>query len=163
MGTSNWQHIPFCVEVLMRIEPRRVLDVGVGFGRWGIIVREFCDVWFGRVLPEQWSVYVEGIEAFAPSISSYHSSFYNKIWVGDAVEVFSRIDKSWDVVILVMFWSTSLEKMQRSYCYGQLITQTMSLLIFPSVMIGIKEKCMEIRMNNIAAYGLRRIFLASSW
>lgn len=83
----------------MRIEPRRVLDVGVGFGRWGIIVREFCDVWFGRVLPEQWSVYVEGIEAFAPSISSYHSSFYNKIWVGDAVEVFSRIDKSWDVVI----------------------------------------------------------------
>ena len=26
-----------------------VLDVGVGFGRWGIIVREFCDVWFARV------------------------------------------------------------------------------------------------------------------
>ncbi|MDW8146907.1 MAG: hypothetical protein RMJ48_11560 [Roseiflexaceae bacterium] len=99
MGTSNWQHIPFCVEVLMKIEPKCVLDVGVGFGRWGIIVREFCDVWFGRVLPEQWSVYIEGIEAFAPNISDYHSYFYNKIYVGDALEIIPRMDGFWDVVI----------------------------------------------------------------
>ena len=99
MGTSNWQHIPFCVEVLMKIEPKRVLDVGVGFGRWGIIVREFCDVWFGRVLPEQWSVYIEGIEVFEPNISPYHKYFYNKIHIGDALDIIPGIDELWDVVI----------------------------------------------------------------
>lgn len=99
MGTSNWQHIPFCIEVLMKIEPKRVLDVGVGFGRWGIIVREFCDVWFGRVLPEQWLVCIEGIEAFEPNISDYHRYFYNKIYLGDAFEVIPKLDVHYDVVI----------------------------------------------------------------
>ena len=99
MGTSNWQNIPFCVEALMRIAPQRVLDVGVGFGRWGIIVREFCDVWYGRVSEQQWSVHVEGIEAFKNNIASYHKAFYNKIYYGDAREVILKLDSSWDVVI----------------------------------------------------------------
>lgn len=99
MGTSNWQNIPYCVEILMKIAPKRVLDVGVGFGRWGMIVREFCDVWFQRVFPDQWGVHLEGIEAFPKSISDYHRAFYNRIHIGDAADLVGRQPGPWDVTI----------------------------------------------------------------
>jgi hypothetical protein len=99
LGTSNWQQIPFCIEALMKIAPRRVLDVGVGFGRWGIIVREFCDVWYQRVFKDQWEVHLEGIEAFPRSIVDYHREFYNKIHIGDAAQIVPALPGPWDVVI----------------------------------------------------------------
>ena len=99
MGTSNWQQIPFCIDVLMKIAPSRVLDIGVGFGRWGIILREFCEVWSGRIFREQWKIQVEGIEGFPRNINDYHGSFYNKIHFGDAAELLPAIAGPWSVVI----------------------------------------------------------------
>lgn len=100
MGTSNWQNIPFCVEVLITVAPRRVLDVGVGFGRWGMVVREFCENWFGRELPSDWEIHVEGIEAFAECIADYHRGFYDQIHVADAREILpSLLEERWDMVI----------------------------------------------------------------
>jgi len=99
MGTSNWQHIPFVVDALMRIEPSRVLDVGVGFGRWGILAREFGDVWPGRVHRPAWRVRVEGIEAFAPNVAEYHRAFYDVIHEGDAADVLPALAEPYDLVI----------------------------------------------------------------
>jgi hypothetical protein len=99
MGTSNWQNIPFCIEALMKIAPQRVLDVGVGFGRWGIITREFCDVWYGRIFKPQWAVHIEGIEGFKKSIADYHYTFYNQIHFGDARKIIPSLKDNWDVVI----------------------------------------------------------------
>lgn len=99
MGTSNWQQIPFCIDVLMRAEPKRVLDIGVGFGRWGMIVREFCDVWYTRIFKDQWAVQLEGIEAFPRSITDYHQSFYNKIHIGDAADILPTLPGPWSVII----------------------------------------------------------------
>ena len=99
MGTSNWQNIPFCVEALMKIAPERVLDVGVGFGRWGMIVREFCDVWYGRVSPDAWTVHIEGIEAFPKNVAPYHGHFYAKIHTIDAADFFRTVEDAFDVII----------------------------------------------------------------
>jgi hypothetical protein len=99
LGTSNWQQIPFCIDALMKISPKRVLDVGVGFGRWGMIVREFCDVWYQRVFKDEWQVHIEGIEAFPRSITDYHRDFYNKIHVGDAAQLIPTLPGPWGVTI----------------------------------------------------------------
>jgi len=99
MGTSNWQNISFCVDALMKIEPRRVLDIGVGFGRWGILTREFCEVWYQRVTPPEWIVQIEGIEGFEANIADYHRHFYNKIHTGDARDVIPTLPAGWDVVV----------------------------------------------------------------
>lgn len=84
----------------MQIQPKRVVDIGVGFGRWGMILREFGEVWFSRVLPEQWEIDIEGIEAFEGSIVDYHRQFYNRIHVGDALEVLPGLDGDWTLAIL---------------------------------------------------------------
>ena len=99
MGTSNWQQIPFCVEAMMRIEPKRVLDIGVGFGRWGIMAREFCDVWFGRVLRSRWKVRIEGVEAYPKNIDAYHSHFYDKIHVGDLRNLLPGFKDRWNLIL----------------------------------------------------------------
>jgi hypothetical protein len=99
MGTSNWQNIPFCIEALMKIAPTRVLDIGVGYGRWGMIVREFCDIWYGRVFRADWTVQIEGVEGFAPNIGDYHNVFYNKIHIGDFRKVVATLSGKWSVVI----------------------------------------------------------------
>lgn len=99
MGTSNWHHIPFVAEAMLSIAPDSVLDVGVGFGRWGILAREFCDVWPGRVHREQWRTRVEGIEAFPKNIAEYHLAFYDAIHHGDAAEILPRLPGPYDLII----------------------------------------------------------------
>ncbi len=99
MGTSNWQQIPFCVDALLDIAPMRVLDVGVGFGRWGVLVREFCEVWKGRIHRDEWRVWLEGIEVFPQNVEEYHHLFYSWVQVGDAAEIIGRMTDRWDLVI----------------------------------------------------------------
>lgn len=99
MGTSNWQNIPFCIDVLMKIAPSRVLDVGVGFGRWGVVLREFCDVWYGRIHAPDWKIEIHGIEGFEKNLSAYHRSFYTHLHVGDANDLIHSIPGPWSVVI----------------------------------------------------------------
>lgn len=99
VGTSNWQHIPFCVEVLMKINPSSVLDVGVGFGRWGILTREFCEVWNGRVFKDLWTIRIEGIEGFARSVTDYHSDFYNHVHIGDAALLIPQLKGPWSATV----------------------------------------------------------------
>ena len=99
MGTSNWQNIPYCIEIFREFEPKTILDIGVGFGRWGILAREFLEVWYGRNNPKTWQLRVEGIEAFEPAISSYHHAFYNHIHIGDAFDILLKVEE-FELVIL---------------------------------------------------------------
>lgn len=99
MGTSNWQNISFCVDEIRRIKPKSVLDVGIGFGRWGILIREFCDVWEGRTHPHQWKVHIEGIEAFAGNIQEYHKSFYNIVHLDDARNIIPAMTSRFDLIV----------------------------------------------------------------
>jgi predicted O-methyltransferase YrrM/SAM-dependent methyltransferase len=99
MGTSNWQHLPYCIDVLMAVNPRRVLDVGVGFGRWGAMTREFCELWQERVLPNSWLVRVEGIEAFPGQLGDWQRSLYNQIHIGDARKLLPKLPGDRDLII----------------------------------------------------------------
>lgn len=99
MGTSNWQNISYCVEILREFEPKSILDIGIGFGRWGILTREFLDVWYGRDNPKTWQIWVEGIEAYESAISGYHHAFYNRIHIGDAFDILPEMGE-FDLVIL---------------------------------------------------------------
>ena len=99
MGTSNWQNISYCVGSLRRLMPASVLDVGTGFGRWGMLCREFLDVWEGREAKELWQVRIDGIEAFPECLTPLHDYVYDHVHVGDAVEVLPSLGE-YDVVYL---------------------------------------------------------------
>jgi hypothetical protein len=99
VGTSNWQNISYCVGLLRRIKPSSVLDIGAGFGRWGVLAREFLDVWEGREARGLWKTRIEGIEVFAGCLTPVHDYVYDRVHVGDAVELLPQLG-AYDVVYL---------------------------------------------------------------
>ena len=101
MGTSNWQNISYCISIIRTLDPQSILDIGVGFGRWGILCREFLEVWEGKTYPENWSRQIDGIEIFEKNIQPWHSFFYNNLIVGDAYEKLnSTPQNAYDLIII---------------------------------------------------------------
>lgn len=98
MGTSNWQNISYSVELIRQIQPKSVLDVGCGFGRWGFLCREFLDVWEGRTYPESWVLRIEGIEVFPRNVTPAHSYIYDRVHVGDAKSLIGSLGE-YDLMI----------------------------------------------------------------
>ncbi|HEX8220872.1 MAG TPA: class I SAM-dependent methyltransferase [Chloroflexia bacterium] len=98
MGTSNWQNISYSIEMIREINPRSVLDVGSGFGRWGFLCREMLDVWEGRTYPESWQVRIDAIEAFPPNITPVYDYVYDNVYKGDAAKIIDELGE-YDLII----------------------------------------------------------------
>lgn len=98
MCTSDASNIPFVVAELQRLRPGSVLDVGVGFGKVGMLVREYLECWYGRYAPSSWQIAVEGIEIFEGYRNPLWSSMYNRVHVGDARDLVGKIGR-FDVAI----------------------------------------------------------------
>jgi hypothetical protein len=74
MGTSDAANIPFVVSELQRLQPQSILDVGMGFGKWGVLAREYLDVWGGRCRPADWRRCRWRACPCGPSSSRHHPS-----------------------------------------------------------------------------------------
>jgi hypothetical protein len=99
MGTSNWQNISYCIELIRRINPASILDVGAGFGRWGILSREFLEIWDECNYSDTWKINVDAVEIFGDYIKPYHSYFYDNVYTENAVGFINNTDKKYDLII----------------------------------------------------------------
>lgn len=84
--------------LIMDVAPVTVLDVGIGFGKYGFLAREYADVWFGRLKKEEWKTRIVGIEIFEPYIQELQRMIYSEIVIGNALEVL-RLAGKYDVII----------------------------------------------------------------
>ncbi len=72
------------------LQPQRVLDIGVGNGRMGFLAREYGhQPWHPRARGD--GVEVHGIEGYEPYIGDLQRSIYDRLLIGDAVEVLERM------------------------------------------------------------------------
>lgn len=97
MSLSSLKAVELTVDLILKLQPESFLDIGVGNGKWGVIFREYTDIWQGRTLKQQWKAQIDGIEIFAPLIQEHQRSMYKRIFVGNA---FTLIDElhSYDFV-----------------------------------------------------------------
>lgn len=98
MGTSNWQNISYNIELVRKLDPESILDVGVGFGRWGILFREFLEIWDNGRYDGNWQRVIDGIEIFPGYIKDYHSYFYNEIYTENALKHLEFAEKKYDLI-----------------------------------------------------------------
>jgi hypothetical protein len=84
------------------IKPKTVLDVGVGWGTFGVIVREKTDVVEGRWQKKDWEVVIRGIEVWQAYITMPHVEYiYDELHHGNIVEYCSEIEREkehWDLI-----------------------------------------------------------------
>lgn len=98
MPVSDYRQISEVLHMIAQLKPRRILDVGVGFGKWGVLCREVLDVSAGRLRSEDWATTIDGIEIFGEYRSSIWDHAYNEVLLGDALSVIDALSH-YDVVL----------------------------------------------------------------
>lgn len=87
MPTSHFQQLNEIMLLVAICKPKSVLDIGVGFGKYGVLCREYLELWSGYNRKE---VCIDGIEVFQGYLSRLHDYIYNQMFVGDALGVLPR-------------------------------------------------------------------------
>jgi len=124
MPTSDGHNIlPILVEVC-RLQPKTILDLGIGFGKYPVLLREYLDIAHGRIKREDWKVKIYGVEAF--------EGYKNPCW--DVCDYILNHDFSegtyagFDLVMMI----DSLEHLDKEVgiqVLGNLLTRNKHLLI----------------------------------
>jgi SAM-dependent methyltransferase len=101
MPLSIWDGMEDCLRAIVRARPRSVLDVGIGFGLWGHLLRQYLDVWSGRIYPAQWTTRIDGIEIDPRRIQAHARLLYSQIHVGDMRELVPALTAAttYDVIL----------------------------------------------------------------
>jgi len=83
MPIGNQQALTPVVNIFTQIQPKTVLDVGVGFGTWGLLFREYSDIMHERYEKKDWQIRVDGVEVWEPYITDVHRHLYSNIYLTD--------------------------------------------------------------------------------
>jgi hypothetical protein len=91
VGVSDASNLPFVATELQRLNPQSILEIGVGFGKWGVIAREYLEAWQGRFRKEEWRVRIEGVEIFEGYRNPFWDAAYDRIHIGDATQILKTL------------------------------------------------------------------------
>src|SRR5688572_22757440 len=78
-----------------------MLDIGVGFGKYGVLAREYLEVWTGTGEYGRWQRRIEGVEAFPKYLTPLHDYIYDRIHIGSALEIVPSLTGPYDLVLLI--------------------------------------------------------------
>jgi peptidylprolyl isomerase len=81
---------------IMEKNPMSVLDIGVGFGKFGFLAREYTDVRLGRYF--DWKTRIDGIEIFEKYITHLQRQIYDNIYIGNAIDILPTLNQ-YDMII----------------------------------------------------------------
>ncbi|HIE06126.1 MAG TPA: hypothetical protein EYP58_04925 [bacterium (Candidatus Stahlbacteria)] len=101
MPSSNFYQLNEILELIFLTKPETTLDVGVGFGKYGLLAREYLELWDGREKYRDRQRKIDGIEVFTEFLTPLHDYIYDKIFVGDALEILSSLKNNYDLVLLI--------------------------------------------------------------
>lgn len=86
---------PMCNRIMEK-NPMSVLDIGIGFGKFGFLAREYTDVRLGRYF--DWETRIDGIEIFEKYITQLQRKIYDNIYIGNAINILPTLDH-YDMII----------------------------------------------------------------
>lgn len=100
MPTSDANTIPAILNEVCRLNPRSVLDLGAGCGKYGALCREYLDGAHGRFHRGQWWKRIDAVEGCEKYLSDLHYSVYDNVYIEDFT---SHKDKwtGYDLVLMV--------------------------------------------------------------
>jgi hypothetical protein len=99
MPTSQQSNLVWCVSMIRKIKPTKVLDIGVGFGKWGFLCRDYLEAACLRMKKEDWKIQIDGIEPCETYITPLTRYIYNTIKICTVEECLSELH-GYDLVIM---------------------------------------------------------------
>jgi SAM-dependent methyltransferase len=102
MPTSHLNLIEEVIGPMVYLDPKSILDIGPGFGKFGFLAREFLEVWEGDINRlKKWARRIDAIEVFPEYLTPVHSYIYDKVHIGDAAAILPTITDHYDLVIFI--------------------------------------------------------------
>jgi hypothetical protein len=89
------------MDIIYNLSPNSVLDVGSGFGKYGLLCREYLELWDGRQKYQEFLRRIDGVEVFDKYITPVHEFVYNNIYSEDIITLVDRLDFRYDLVLLI--------------------------------------------------------------
>ena len=88
------------MDIVIALKPFSVLDIGSGFGKYGVLCREYLELWDGR-REYKFLRRIDGVEVFENYITPLHKFIYNNIYTENITELIKKIDYKYDLVLLI--------------------------------------------------------------
>ncbi|MEW5995165.1 MAG: class I SAM-dependent methyltransferase [Candidatus Zixiibacteriota bacterium] len=118
MPSSHFLQLNEIMQLIFLTRPQSLLDIGVGFGKFGVLAREYLELWDGRVKYGEWTRRIDGIEAFEQYLTPLHDYVYDHVHIGNALDILPTLDIRYDLILLI----DVLEHF--TYEEGQLLLET---------------------------------------
>ncbi|MFS0784361.1 glycosyltransferase [Bacillus sp. 1P06AnD] len=101
MPTSWYQAVPAIIDLVVMDQPKSVLDIGVGFGKYGLLLREAFDIPYERYEKADWHLQVDGIEGFEGYRNPVHDYVYDRMHYGNVFNILPELDQKYDTLLLI--------------------------------------------------------------
>lgn len=99
MPTSDIFNIPPVVIAVASFKPRSILDIGCGFGKYGVLLREYMDIANGRYARGTWQTRIVGLDGFADYRNPIWDAVYDEVQVGEARALLPAMGQ-FDVILI---------------------------------------------------------------
>ena len=77
--------ISAAVPMIQALNPKKIIEIGIGLGKWGLLCREYLDAWQGRPFKQGWFTYIVGVEAFGDYVQPWHKHIYDEVIIEEAL------------------------------------------------------------------------------
>jgi hypothetical protein len=101
MPTSHTGQINTLIDLIVSINPKSLLDIGVGYGKYGFLSREYLDIDVSSTTYGNHNVQIDGIEGFPQYITDLQRNIYDRIFIGNALEVIDTIETQYDLILMI--------------------------------------------------------------
>lgn len=125
MPSSSPEAIPVIIGLIWHLAPKRVLDVGAGYGKYGMLFREYLEmlhtqsdkprprgttIWKNRV------VHIDAVEGFEDYVGDFHRLVYDNVYIENILDF---IKKRWEYD--VVFMGDLLEHIEKQVAIKELL------------------------------------------
>jgi hypothetical protein len=101
MPSSHYSQLNEIIDLITLTDPGKLLDVGVGFGKYGFLAREYLELWNDGADYHRWERQIDGIEVFQPYLTPVHEFIYNNIFIGNAIDILPGLKDKYDLILMI--------------------------------------------------------------
>ncbi len=83
------------------LQPETVLELGIGFGKWGVLLREVLDAMYGRCRPDQWKRKICGIEVWREYSNPSWGAYNGVLKMEFPFPPGETVGTDWDLVMMM--------------------------------------------------------------
>jgi len=128
MPTSHSNQINQIINLIIFLNPKKILEIGPGFGAYDVLAREYLDIADGREDYKHWRRQIDCIEIFPKYLTPVHRFIYNHIFKGNALKILPKIKKKYDLILIIDVLE-HLEKTDGQFLLNQSLKKAKNVIV----------------------------------